>query len=277
MPKKKVKPSKNSKTPKTKAKSATAKSKVSAATACAAANTQLVSNYWKQIPGTFSYEYLSTNRSCDVVCHAKRALTERELFDNICALLLLNPQPTKGLKKWEFDAIERPIQTAAAMLRNPTPEWLDKVRKAIAVVPFQQPSRENYDPLCGGVSPRLYTYRPPLPNPNPFPTCPQCAGTRWVCEDHPDVPFECPCCAPGMPCRACNKKVEIVLGPGDFSFGFDACETCEDQRWICAKHKKPWKLPKAGCNCAPGKPCPDCNPKGHMKLGELKVIRAGLN
>lgn len=40
-------------------------------------------------------------------------------------------------------------------------------------------------------------------------TCPTCKGERWVCEDHPDVPWngdqEC-CRGAGMPCPACNAS-----------------------------------------------------------------------
>jgi hypothetical protein len=39
--------------------------------------------------------------------------------------------------------------------------------------------------------------------------CKRCDGCRWVCEAHPDRPWEgpnaCGCGAPGAPCPACNK------------------------------------------------------------------------
>lgn len=36
--------------------------------------------------------------------------------------------------------------------------------------------------------------------------CPKCGGERWVCEEHPEKPWNddgCMCGA-GMPCAACN-------------------------------------------------------------------------
>ncbi|WP_316172162.1 MULTISPECIES: hypothetical protein [unclassified Bradyrhizobium] len=40
--------------------------------------------------------------------------------------------------------------------------------------------------------------------------CPRCDGTRWICEAHPDLPWEdsprgCRCGAPGDPCPVCNR------------------------------------------------------------------------
>jgi hypothetical protein len=38
--------------------------------------------------------------------------------------------------------------------------------------------------------------------------CNQCEDCGWVCENHPDQPWQgtpaCPCGAPGAPCPACN-------------------------------------------------------------------------
>ena len=44
-------------------------------------------------------------------------------------------------------------------------------------------------------------------------TCPDCNGTLWVCENHPDqVAHECPYCdGAGMPCD-CNPKAEFPPG-----------------------------------------------------------------
>jgi hypothetical protein len=43
--------------------------------------------------------------------------------------------------------------------------------------------------------------------------CPTCKGQRWVCENHPDKPWEtedgCGCGA-GMPCLECNQVPEGV-------------------------------------------------------------------
>jgi hypothetical protein len=41
-------------------------------------------------------------------------------------------------------------------------------------------------------------------------TCPRCYDTRWVCEAHPERPWEggpraCGCGAPGEPCPICNR------------------------------------------------------------------------
>jgi hypothetical protein len=40
-------------------------------------------------------------------------------------------------------------------------------------------------------------------------TCPNCDGTGWVCEEHPDQPWEglhaCSCGAAGAPCPHCNR------------------------------------------------------------------------
>lgn len=40
-------------------------------------------------------------------------------------------------------------------------------------------------------------------------TCPCCDGTGWVCEDHPDQPWDgphaCTCGAAGAPCPHCNR------------------------------------------------------------------------
>jgi hypothetical protein len=40
--------------------------------------------------------------------------------------------------------------------------------------------------------------------------CPQCEDTGWVCEDHPDTPWDgdhaCSCGAAGMPCPRCNPS-----------------------------------------------------------------------
>jgi hypothetical protein len=43
--------------------------------------------------------------------------------------------------------------------------------------------------------------------------CARCADTRWVCEAHPDRPWEdsprsCCCGAPGEPCPVCNNRID---------------------------------------------------------------------
>ena len=45
--------------------------------------------------------------------------------------------------------------------------------------------------------------------------CEVCGGARWVCEDHPDKPWDgasdredaCHCGGAGMPCSVCNRTV----------------------------------------------------------------------
>ena len=42
--------------------------------------------------------------------------------------------------------------------------------------------------------------------------CPLCGGDAWVCEAHPNLPWEngsesqCRCGAPGMPCRCTGMR-----------------------------------------------------------------------
>jgi hypothetical protein len=39
--------------------------------------------------------------------------------------------------------------------------------------------------------------------------CARCKGSRWVCERHPERPWDgqhaCGCGAPGEPCPVCNR------------------------------------------------------------------------
>jgi hypothetical protein len=43
--------------------------------------------------------------------------------------------------------------------------------------------------------------------------CPRCLGSHWVCEAHPERPWEgeyaCGCGAPGMPCPLYNASDEL--------------------------------------------------------------------
>jgi hypothetical protein len=45
-------------------------------------------------------------------------------------------------------------------------------------------------------------------------TCFQCKDCGWVCESHPERPWEgshaCGCGAAGMPCPGCNPSDEIT-------------------------------------------------------------------
>jgi hypothetical protein len=52
--------------------------------------------------------------------------------------------------------------------------------------------------------------------------CAVCDNTGWVCEDHPDRPYEmfsgradaCRCGGAGMPCPECNSGERPALPPG---------------------------------------------------------------
>jgi len=52
--------------------------------------------------------------------------------------------------------------------------------------------------------------------------CARCDNCRWVCENHPDKPWEgrraCPCGGAGAPCPVCNRVDEdtIPAMPDDF-------------------------------------------------------------
>src|SRR6188472_3993592 len=51
--------------------------------------------------------------------------------------------------------------------------------------------------------------------------CPRCDDYRWVCENHPDKPWEgpraCDCGGAGAPCPACNaSEVTMPEMPDDF-------------------------------------------------------------
>ncbi|MFN7140255.1 MAG: hypothetical protein ACK4UN_13045 [Limisphaerales bacterium] len=218
---------------------------------------------WQQIPGTFTYTSLEPVYEWKLICKAKRPMTQYELDESWTAHKIFNPFTARNGETLEFDAIENATQAMRRMIWKPTPEFTAKLKAFFdKLVP---------DSSCRNAS-----------LPHPF-ACPQCHGVGWVCEDHIFVPWEvkcgreCPCGAPEMACRTCNPKSAILVGPGDFIFGSMGCFKCADQRWLCVKHNKPWQLPYAGCDCGPGNPCPDCNPEGHLKLGELKVIRTGLN
>jgi hypothetical protein len=47
--------------------------------------------------------------------------------------------------------------------------------------------------------------------------CLLCDDCGWVCEDHPDWPWEgtyaCPCGGIGMPCPRCNSDLETPPRP----------------------------------------------------------------
>ena len=59
-------------------------------------------------------------------------------------------------------------------------------------------------------------------------TCPVCKGCRWVCENHPDRPWEgehaCGCGGAGAPCPWCNVPPDDGSPPRlpkDFKVSFD--------------------------------------------------------
>jgi hypothetical protein len=47
--------------------------------------------------------------------------------------------------------------------------------------------------------------------------CARCDNCRWVCENHPDQPWEgpraCGCGAPGDPCPVCNSRIDEDTEP----------------------------------------------------------------
>jgi hypothetical protein len=60
-----------------------------------------------------------------------------------------------------------------------------------------------------------------------MPTCTTCSDSGWVCERHPERPWDgdnaCPCGAPGAPCPACNaaNDGEAPRMPSGFRTQFD--------------------------------------------------------
>jgi hypothetical protein len=47
-------------------------------------------------------------------------------------------------------------------------------------------------------------------------TCSRCHGSRWVCEAHPDRPFEHDGCrSAGDPCPACSPLARVAPTKGD--------------------------------------------------------------
>ena len=85
--------------------------------------------------------------------------------------------------------------------------WLFPLRAA--GVPFQRIRGCAIAPLwpgdagCDGAS-SIYAVRAATMK------CLLCDGCGWVCENHPDKPWEgehaCPCGGAGMPCRNCNMS-----------------------------------------------------------------------
>jgi hypothetical protein len=49
-------------------------------------------------------------------------------------------------------------------------------------------------------------------------TCPRCDDIGWVCENHPDRPWEgeraCQCGGAGAPCADCNKTKPVRHAAG---------------------------------------------------------------
>jgi hypothetical protein len=47
--------------------------------------------------------------------------------------------------------------------------------------------------------------------------CARCDNCRWVCENHPDKPWEgpraCGCGGAGMPCPVCNNRFDEDTEP----------------------------------------------------------------
>ena len=217
---------------------------------------------WKQVPGTFTYTSLEPLYEWKLVCKAKRAMSHYELDECYLAHRVFNPFTAKRGATVEFDAIENATEAIDDIIRKPTPEFIEKWRAFF---------KKHIPHRCGD------GHYPPPPG-----VCPQCQGKGWVCEEHMFVPWqvkcgnECPCGAPEMSCRTCNRKSAIFIGPGDKVIGQLECDVCNDQRWLCTKHHTPFKQ-EGGCKCGTAEPCPECNPAGHLKLGHLKIVRRGYN
>jgi hypothetical protein len=62
------------------------------------------------------------------------------------------------------------------------------------------------------------------------PQCSRCASTGWVCEDHPDRPWDGPKArgygGAGMPCPSCNVSNED--NPPRLPAGFQRDESLDD-------------------------------------------------
>ena len=47
--------------------------------------------------------------------------------------------------------------------------------------------------------------------------CDNCNSTGWVCEDHPNMPWNgvkaCGCGGAGMPCQKCNRSDDPEIWP----------------------------------------------------------------
>ncbi len=52
------------------------------------------------------------------------------------------------------------------------------------------------------------------------------------------------------------------------------CAKCQDIGWVCEEHPdRAWSMKiDGGCQCAPGMPCPDCNPAADAKQPPRRVV-----
>lgn len=64
------------------------------------------------------------------------------------------------------------------------------------------------DVLCDDILPSLVRFRSRLscrfPKGEGWMKCLLCEDTGWVCENHPDQPWQGPCGGAGAPCPRCN-------------------------------------------------------------------------
>src|SRR5258705_12066602 len=86
--------------------------------------------------------------------------------------------------------------------------------------------------------------------------CLLCDGCGWVCENHPDKPWEgehaCPCGGAGMPCRHCNMR-----GGDEDPRPPEGFRTDADKKGRRRKPGKGWASPRATTeSSAPRAPAP---------------------
>ncbi len=174
--------------------------------------------HWKQIPGTFTYEFVHPNHS-KWVCCAKHDMTEEDLFTQY---LLHNTfdmaDPLKPGEIKIFNAVPDPIKTFKAMFRNPPKGWVQYVRRFLLRYRLEQRQRAQ-KALKADVKRRIKGNKnSKIVRLNGI--CVNCHGRHWVCEDHNTLPWEmlddtgCPCCAPGMACPDCNPDSTLGIGSG---------------------------------------------------------------
>jgi hypothetical protein len=144
--------------------------------------------HWRQRPGTFTYE-LDNENGAHLVCHARHAMTDEDLFTQYILHSTFDmAEPMKAGETKVFNAVDDPIQTFKAMFKNPPPGWMQYARRAVLLNRIRQRESQQKKlkqelgakgkPAGKG---RAKFYRK---------ICLNCHGRRWVCEDHPTLPWE---------------------------------------------------------------------------------------